>query len=384
MRSSGDDLQLRPYGAPLTLSTVRVGHLAALHSGLGVVREPIVVQPATLAPAPAPLRIIGRPLEQPPLRAVNDTRAEAAALTCSFVRDVTVSGPGYVFHGEDLITDGSHLSDVAEQWLTRPMPDSPLASPPVREIFVREPCVVATGPGHLIYGHWLVDFIPRFAVARAALGEAFARHRIALPHDTPGWALVMLETFVGVGRGQCVFFERGVERLAVEQACIPSYGHTDYQFHPWVAGVYGSVGTPAAGPGTRKLCISRVAFEGATHGVQKLFATRAAFEQMAAVRGFEIVRPEAMDFADQVALFRSASHVIGEYGSALHSSVFSPPGLKTGFIRCPNQIQLRLSALCRQESIVVLPGDDRVAANGVQEYSLSAEELHGFFAALES
>ena len=74
--------------------------------------------------------------------------------------------------------------------------------------------------------------------------------------------------------------------------------------------------------------------------------------------------------------------MVGEYGSALHSSVFAPPGLKTGFIRCPNQIQLRLAALCRQESVVVLPADDRVAANGVQEYSLSGEELDGFFTAL--
>ena len=382
MRAGEDDIQLRPRRASLTLTTVRLQHLAPLHAGLGVVPRPIVVQPAAPAPAPAPLTVVGRPAEQPALHAVNDARAEAAPLACSFVRDVTMSGPGYVFHGEDLVTDGSHLSDVAEQWLTRPMPDSPLVTPPARETFVREPCILAVGPGHLIYGHWLVDFIPRFAIARAALGSEFARYRVALPHDTPRWALTMLDTVVGVGHAQCVFYERGVERLAVEQACIPSYGHTDYQFHPWVAGIYDGVGKPAAGPGTRKLCISRAAFEGATHGVQKLFNNRAEFEQTAVAHGFEIVRPESMSFAEQVALFRSASQVIGEYGSALHSAVFSPPGLKAGFIRCPNQIQLRLSALCRQQSVAVLPEDDRVAPNGVQEYSLAPDELEGFFAAL--
>ena len=294
MRLGEDNVQLRSRDQPLTVATVGLGHLASLHHGLGVVRKPITVQPAMAAPPPGPLTIIGRPGEQPALHAVNETRGQAGALTCWFVRDVAMSGPGYVFHGDKLVTDGSHLSDVAEQWLLRPMPDSPLATPPARETFVREPCVVAVGPGHLIYGHWLVDFLPRFAVAKAALGGEFGQFRVALPLDTPGWAMRMLEVFVGVGRGQCIFYERGVERLAIEEACIPAYGHTDYQFHPWVAGLFDSVGMPAHGPGTRKLCISRAAFEGATHGVQKLFVTRAGFEERAVQEGFEIVRPESM------------------------------------------------------------------------------------------
>lgn len=369
-------------GPTLTLSTVGLAHLARLHASLGVVAPPIVVEPAAPSPPAGPLTIIGRPFEQPALRSVNEQRGEAGALTCSFVRDVTVSGSGYVFHGEDLVTDGSHLSDVAAQWLVRPMPDSPLATPSARETFVRELCVLATGPGHLIYGHWLVDFMPRFAIAKAALGPRFAESRVALPHDTPKWALTMLEALVGVTASQCVFYERGVERLAIEQACIPAYGHTDYHFHPWVAGLYDAVGAPASGP-RRRLCISRVGFEGATHGVQKLFATRARFEERAVAAGFEVVRPETMGFAEQIALFRSASHLVGEYGSALHSSVFAPPGLRTGFIRCPNQIQLRLAALCRQQSVVVLPADDRVAPSGVQEYSLTDDETDALFAALE-
>ena len=364
--------------------TIDLAHLAKLHSVLGVVAETAVAQGAAEAPQPAPLAVIGRPREHAALHAVNEAAALVGPLACHFVRDVALSGPGYLFHGEQRITDGSHLSDVAGQWLTLPMPDSPLATPPARQTAVIEPCILALGPGHLIYGHWLVDFIPRFAVARAAMGQAFETAKVALPHDTPAWALTMLEAFVGVSRERCVFYERGVERLAVAEACIPSYGHLDYAFHPWVRTVYESVGRLPAAPGTRKLCISRAAFEGATHGAQKLFANRAAFEQMAVGAGFEIVRPETMAFADQVALFRSASQVIGEYGSALHSTVFAPPGCRTGFIRCPNQIQLRISALCAQESVVVLPEQDRVADTGVQEYSLDADEMGAFFAALDA
>jgi capsular polysaccharide biosynthesis protein len=97
-----------------------------------------------------------------------------------------------------------------------------------------------------------------------------------------------------------------------------------------------------------------------------------------------VVRPEAMGLLEQIALFRSASHVIGEYGSAIHSTVFGPPGMRVGFIRCPNAVQLRISALCGQSSIVMLPEDDRVGPTGVQEYSLSEAELASFFAALDA
>ncbi len=351
---------------------------------LGAVRSAVTLRPAAASPPPAPLSVIGPPAIGAGLAVVNAQPKTIAPIGCGFVRDVMVSGPGYTFHGEQQITDGSHLSGVAVEWANRPMPDSPLAAPPAVELPVHGLCVVATGPGHLIYGHWLVDFIPRFMIARDVLGREFAKARFAMPHDTPEWALAMLALFAGVTRERCFFFRRGSERLAVEEACLPSYVHTEYHFHPYMRELVGSVGTPASTLGRRKLCISRAAFEKHTHGMQKLFSSRERFERMAGLHGYEVVRPEAMSLLEQVAMFRSASHVVGEYGSALHGTIFGPPGMRIGFIRCPNAIQLRISALCGHSSVVMMPEDDRVAPNGVQEYSLNDGELAAFFAALEA
>ncbi len=364
--------------------TIDVDELSTAQRGLGVVAAPSLVASAQPTPPAAPLRVVGDGAAGAALQAVNSQAKDVGAIVCRFVRDVTVQGSGYVFHGDAMVTDGSHLSDVALEWVARPMPDSPRAVEPASERFVDELAIVAIAPGHLIYGHWLLDFIPRVLVAKAALGREFEAARLVLPHDTPGWAMAMLEAFAGVGRAQCAFYERGVERLALRHACIPGYVHDNYFFHPYADGVFEALGPRPAALGARRLCISRVAFEGATHGVQKLFRTRVAFEAEAVRRGYEIVRPETMGIREQAALFASASHVVGEYGSGLHSSVFTPAGLRVGFIRCPNPIQLRIAALRRQYSAVVLPADDSVSATGVAEYALTQAEMSALFDANEA
>jgi capsular polysaccharide biosynthesis protein len=50
---------------------------------------------------------------------------------------------------------------------------------------------------------------------------------------------------------------------------------------------------------------------------------RADIEAMAERAGFAVVHPETMPLLQQFAMFREAEAVIGEYGSALHSSIFS-------------------------------------------------------------
>jgi len=45
-------------------------------------------------------------------------------------------------------------------------------------------------------------------------------------------------------------------------------------------------------------------------------------------RGFEICFPEDLSFQEQVALFRSASVVVGPNGSAMVNGIFAPAGAK--------------------------------------------------------
>jgi capsular polysaccharide biosynthesis protein len=57
--------------------------------------------------------------------------------------------------------------------------------------------------------------------------------------------------------------------------------------------------------------------------------------EIARAFGFEIIHPETLPLIDQWRHFASADVVVGEYGSALHSSVFSAPGTTICCLRGP-------------------------------------------------
>lgn len=56
-------------------------------------------------------------------------------------------------------------------------------------------------------------------------------------------------------------------------------------------------------------------------------ANRDEIEALFTAQGFEIIAPETLPIPEQLRLIRSASFIAGEYGSALHASLFCPPGL---------------------------------------------------------
>jgi capsular polysaccharide biosynthesis protein len=70
---------------------------------------------------------------------------------------------------------------------------------------------------------------------------------------------------------------------------------------------------------------------------------RAQVECIAQQRGYTVVHPEKLSLVQQVSLFAGARIVAGEYGSALHGSVYSRPGTITvalrGTARHPSFIQ---------------------------------------------
>ncbi len=367
----------------LTAETIGLPDLAQAQFELGVVPAPVTLWPGAGSAPPSGLRVIGTAEEAARLQALNAQGPASGPIGCRHVRDVTVMGSGYLFHGEQVVTDGSEMSRVALDWVTRPMADSPRAVQPARERWVEETAIVGFAPGHLIYGHWLLDYMPRVMIARDALGLLFPAARIVLPHDTPGWALGMISAFTGAEPRQFLFYERGVERLALRRACIPSYAHEHYAFHPYAASVYAALGTRPMPGGPRRLCLSRAGFERATAGVHKVMQNRAAFEAAAERHGYRVVRPETMPLRDQAALFASATHVVGEFGSGLHNTVFGPAGQRVGFVRCPTAIQLRIGAMRGQPSTVAMPADDRVAASGILEYTLTDAEMTAFFEANE-
>jgi capsular polysaccharide biosynthesis protein len=189
----------------------------------------------------------------------------------------------------------------------------------------------------------------------------------------------MMRVLCDIKERQIFWFEPDLQTVDFREVLVPTYGHANYHLHPATEGFWPKARRELA---RRKLCISRLNYEGQTDGVLKSFANRAVFEELAVKNGFQLVYPETLSLLDQVGLFSQASHIVGEYGSALHNSLFSPAGTTVGAIRCPNDVQLRISALREQKSVLLIPGHEWINDRGGQAYAVEPDTIPLFFEAV--
>ena len=204
----------------------------------------------------------------------------------------------------------------------------------LRRVDVEEPVVLLTGMGHQMYGHWLVDFLPKlFLLDRA--GHDITRLRYLLPADTPDFARIWLG-LLGIGADRLVVYDRTRDRVACRRLLVPTALRFVSRASPLMRqarrflldraapGSRWRFGRRRERQGTEKILISRS--DNADTLNRRTLAERARFEETALARGFTPVRPERLSVPEQIALFRSAGTIVGEYGSGLHGSLFAPPG----------------------------------------------------------
>jgi hypothetical protein len=216
------------------------------------------------------------------------------------------------------------------------------------------PLAVIYGPGHETHGHWLTDFMPRLAVLHDT-GHDLSRLRYLVPPDLTEAAAELLR-LSGIDAAQLVRYDYWQEVLCTDLLLMPTSPRLGNRMSPyfaqatafWVARARARL--PPSAPGPRiHLFLSRGAAP-----QQRQLRNRAAIEDAARREGLVVVAPEKLSFAEQVALFGRADRITGEYGSALHNSIFSAPGTiicgLRGTSRHPGFIQSGIAEALRQQT----------------------------------
>ncbi len=189
-------------------------------------------------------------------------------------------------------------------------------------------CVMLGGPGLPVYGHWLVDFLPKLFVLGVS-GYDIDKLRYLLPADTPRFAFALL-ALVGIPGEQIVLYDPVFDAVQPDELLIPTLLRTNSRTTPPFAAAASFLarriearhGPFLGASSTLRLFISR---ERSGRALRTLI-NRERIEQLASEAGFAIVHPEQLPLLEQVRLFQGATHIIGEYGSALHATIFSPRG----------------------------------------------------------
>jgi len=283
----------------------------------------VEIEPATRTPAPRPSFTFGTfpDFLAPDLYSDFDV----PGMRCYWLRDTRVTFDAILVHrGQPLWSLAlNHPADHVGRALAAHVPD--LAALPVRRIAGR--AAIIHGPGFHVFGHWLVDFLPRLYVMRRA-GLNIDELKIILPRNVARFAQEFL-WLIGIQPENIVWHDHKTELLQPDELIVPTVLRLANRFGTsFKAATYfwlerfcrkaGLVEEPCAG---RNLYISR-----GMHPSNRQFRFREEIENLAMQAGYDLVYPERLALPQQVRLFRSATRVIGEYGSGLHSTMFSPPG----------------------------------------------------------
>ena len=258
---------------------------------------------------------------------------------------------GVAFNSAAFIHPPHHFAEVARRLHTARLPRRR----------VKGTLAVIYGPGHETYGHWLVDFLPRLWVL-ARCGHDLGKLRYVVPPELTTVARALL-AHLGIGRQQLVPYRYWREALQADRLLLPTGLRVHNRVGPhfreatafWTGRLRARVPETSGTEGDRptRLLVSRHRVTGA-----RILSNRVRIESIATARGYTIVHPQEMTLTEQAAVFAGARVIVGEYGSALHGSVYAAPGTLTiglrGTARHPSFVQSGIAAALDQQVGYVL------------------------------
>ncbi len=239
------------------------------------------------------------------------------------------------------------------------------------------PAIACMTPGLRAYGHWLLEILPRLWLARLALGdEAFEAHAVLVDSTTPDWAYGMMRTAAGVLDSQIVTYDRTRTLWRVENLILPGMLHGDFRFHPWAARFFAALPDSGRTDLPRRIYIARSPETASRPGANRRVTDNVKeIEAHLASLGIHAVHPEHLSWADQIAMFRRARLVVGEFGSGLHNAVFTEGGTRIVCLGFMNYIQSTIAALRNHRLALVAPLYERRDEGGVSHLAFSVEAI---------
>lgn len=297
-----------------------------------------------------------------------------------FAQDVATRGTGYIFQQSRLLArPGALLPYVAGMIRDGQRVDIATApNLPVHEI--DEPVLVIVAEAALIYGHWLLDYLPRLWLFDRYFPFQHFRPKLLLPSITPEWALDIIQKFFRRSRENIIFYDYYGAETHLKRAVIPSFLHVGHNFHEIMNNfAYDMIRAAAEGGGTVAeaapyIYVSRHKQRHSTSSMRRRLKDEEEILSLAEKHGYVVVCPETLTWLEQVRIFSQARVVVGEAGSALHNSLFAPLGSVVAAIPPDNHVQISLASL-RHHKLASLSPTNKIEIDGEAEYAVDRERF---------
>ena len=180
-------------------------------------------------------------------------------------------------------------------------------------------CVPLSRPGEGVYGHWLVDILPRVAFIQSQTKEKI---KFISTIHIPDYARTLM-AHLGVQDEDIITYKPMHEAVLMEHCYVPSYLRIRDAFSPLASKLNDRFLPHLAKQSNRKLFISRAGYNEA-----QSISNINELHKLVLSYGIEIIEPHKLPINEQIKLFSEASFIMGEYGSAMHNTMFSHRGTK--------------------------------------------------------
>lgn len=215
--------------------------------------------------------------------------------------------------------------------------------------YIDFPCIVWMGWGPNIYGHLMVEMLPRLIMARKHMNNRSIFHKYLVDSLAPKWFVSFLKMNLGLNDSDIEFFNSETERLHLKYAIIPTQIMSK-RIHSFANGLYNEVfNTEISNQNTeiKKIFLTRTFLGKSLRG--DFCPNEVEIAKIAAHDfGFTILSPETLPINEQIRIFSGADIVVGISGSALHSTIFSKSGCVVGGIGPNNSLQSMIANLKNQ------------------------------------
>lgn len=211
-------------------------------------------------------------------------------------------------------------------------------------------CILMKSRGEQVYGHWIVDYIPRLYL----VGLANISNNVPIIFNSlPKWALIFIEKILTASQD---IIENKYKLISIKECIIPCYTKIGHTF-------LGDI-SKAAWSSLRKFFeISNQVIRQKNNGDNlptKIFISREKvstskereihnidqIQNISEQNGYTIIHPQDLSLFEQARLFNHAEFIVGEDGSGLHSVIFSRKKLRLIVLMSPNRMNLWHAGIC--------------------------------------
>lgn len=206
-------------------------------------------------------------------------------------------------------------------------PDQVALRMPNETITIDGDCALITQQADHVWGHWLVDVLPRLEIVRRLMPDiTFAFSNLLACSEE------LLEQ-TGFRPKRMIFYDPFKTVLRADRFFVPAYVRFANSFARSSGSIFSSMSRHER-VRVNKIYVSRSRLrEGST------ILNHQDIEERFIRRGFQVIHPQTMSIDAQIKAFANASHIVGEYGSGLHSSIFAAAGTPVLCLQSQNMKQ---------------------------------------------